>query len=173
MAWATRRLGGIRPGLYRSARTLTHRLRLTLGEPHATSGIRHIPAHRQERLHRLNHDRPVHAHLGAESRCHPDLRRARLRVRSLHGQAPGFRWRHRILGLCPGLLHPHGGPGDRDPAYRAVPFHRHPHHASGDLRPHGRDHRSHVQRPLRSEHRVRLVQGRIPADGPVAGRRAL
>jgi hypothetical protein len=53
----------------------------------------------------------------------------------------------------------------QDPALR---LDRRAHAAAGARRPHGGHHRLDLARPVRHQHRVRLGQGRIRADGPVA-----
>ena len=99
--------------------------------------------------------------------------RLRLRLRPLDDQAARLRRQERVLGPQPGVLHPDGGPGRRHQAHQALRLGRRADHAAGDRGAHGLDHRLDLARPLRRQHRLRLGQGRVRPDGPVAGRRAL
>ena len=58
-------------------------------------------------------------------------------------------------------------------AHPALCLGRRAHHPAGHRGAHDLDHRFDLGRPLRHQHRLRLGQGGVRADGPVAGRGAL
>ena len=124
--------------------------------------------HRQQRLADLDRIPAIQAKLRSQPRGGAESRALRVRIRAVDDQAARLRRQERVLGLQPRIVHIDGRARRSDQQDPALRLDRRAHAAAGARRPHGGHHRLDLARPVRHQHRVRLGQGRIRADGPVA-----
>jgi len=132
-------------------------------------GNRRLHPDRQQWLADLDDLAAVYADVRTQSADRPARRALRHGLRALDDQAARLRRQERVLGPQPGVLHADGRTRRRHREDPPLRLGRGADHSAGNRRAHGLDDRFHLRRPLRGQHRLRLGEGGVRADGPVAG----